>query len=103
MTISAEQKFHDYPFVKYQVLDIEADIIAQGFQPHSFDLILVSDALHATHDLRQTLKNVKQLLASGGLLVLLELTADDYWQDLVFGLLNDWWLFTDVQLRRSHP
>ncbi|QLE41164.1 SDR family NAD(P)-dependent oxidoreductase [Nostoc sp. C052] len=103
LTISAEQKFYDYPFVKYQVLDIEADVIAQGFQPHSFDLILVSDALHATRDLHQTLENVKQLLASGGLLVLLELTATNRFADLVFGLLNSWWLFTDVQLRRSHP
>ncbi|MHC5767581.1 MAG: SDR family NAD(P)-dependent oxidoreductase [Nostoc sp.] len=102
-TISAEQKFRDYSFVEYQILDIEADVIAQGFQPHSFDLILASDALHATSDLRQTLENVKQLLASGGLLVLLELTAGDYWQDLVFGLLKGWWSFTDVQLRRSHP
>ncbi|MBW4567204.1 MAG: SDR family NAD(P)-dependent oxidoreductase [Tolypothrix carrinoi HA7290-LM1] len=102
-TVSAEQKFRDYPFVEYQILDIEADIVAQGFQPHSFDLILASDVLHATRDLRQTLENVKQLLASSGLLVLLELTATDRFADLVFGLLNGWWLFTDVQLRRSHP
>ncbi|HYX18244.1 MAG TPA: SDR family NAD(P)-dependent oxidoreductase [Nostoc sp.] len=102
-TSAAEQKFHDYPFVEYQILDIEADIVAQGFQPHSFDLILASDALHATRDLRQTLENVKQLLASGGLLVLLEVTIRDRLLDLVFGLLKGWWLFTDVQLRQSHP
>ncbi|MBP5976712.1 SDR family NAD(P)-dependent oxidoreductase [Brasilonema sp. CT11] len=102
-TSAAEQKFRDYPFVEYQILDIEADIIGQGFQPHSFDLILASDALHATRDLRQTLENVKQLLTSGGLLVLLELTAPDHFPDLVFGLLKGWWLFTDVQQRRKHP
>ncbi|MBW4632371.1 MAG: thioester reductase domain-containing protein [Iphinoe sp. HA4291-MV1] len=98
-TISAEQKFRDYPFVEYQILDIEADIIAQGFQPHSFDLILASDALHATRDLRQTLENVKLLLASQGMLVLLELTNDLRLSDLTFGLLKGWWLFTDVELR----
>ncbi|MBX9255496.1 SDR family NAD(P)-dependent oxidoreductase [Desmonostoc muscorum CCALA 125] len=103
LTISAEQKFHDYPFVEYQTLDIEGDVIGQGFQPHSFDLILASDVLHTTSNLRQTLENVKQLLASGGLLVLLEPTADNYWQDLVFGLLKDRWSFTDVQQGRSHP
>ncbi|MBN3925716.1 type I polyketide synthase [Nostoc sp. NMS4] len=102
-TVQAQQKFQEYPFVEYQLLDIEKDPIAQGFLPYSFDLILASDALHATTDLRQTLENVKQLLASQGLLVLLELTKPPRWHDLVFGLLKGWWLFSDLELRPSHP
>jgi len=102
-TASSEQKFSDYPFIYYQILDIEKDPIAQGFSAHSFDLILASDAIHATRDLRQTLANVKQLLASSGLLVLLELTKAPRWIDLVFGLLKGWWLFRDFDLRQSNP
>jgi len=104
-TSHAEQKFRDYPFVQYQILDIEKDPIAQGFEAHSFDLILASDALHATRDLRQTLEHVKQLLASEGLLVLLELGLTNLprWFDIVFGLLKGWWLFVDRDLRPSHP
>ncbi|MCC5623981.1 type I polyketide synthase, partial [Nostoc sp. CHAB 5715] len=68
---SAAQKFRDYPFVEYKLLDIETDPIAQGFDAHSFDLILASDVLHATRNLKQTLENVKQILASEGLLVVL--------------------------------
>ncbi|MCC5600905.1 type I polyketide synthase [Nostoc favosum] len=101
--ISAKQKFRDYSFVEYRTLDIEADIIAQGFEPHSFDLILASDVLHATANLHSSLENVKQLLNSRGLLVLLELTNPPRWAELVSGLLKGWWLFTDVELRRSHP
>lgn len=100
---AAEQKFRNYPFVEYKVLDIETDPISQGFDAHSFDLILASDVLHATGDLRHCLQNVKQLLASEGLLVLLELTNAPYWVDLVFGLLKGWWLFTDLDIRPSHP
>jgi acyl transferase domain-containing protein/ubiquinone/menaquinone biosynthesis C-methylase UbiE len=102
-TAAAEQKFSDYPFISYQILDIEKDPIAQGFSAHSFDLILASDAIHATRDLRTTLTNVKQLLASSGLLVLLELTKAPRWSDLVFGLLKGWWLFSDLDLRQSNP
>jgi acyl transferase domain-containing protein/aryl carrier-like protein len=104
-TSHAEQKFCDYSFIQYQLLDIEKEPIAQGFEAHSFDLILASDALQATRDLRQTLENVKQLLASEGLLVLLELGLTNLprWFDLVFGLLKGWWLFTDRDLRPSHP
>ncbi|MEH2004545.1 SDR family NAD(P)-dependent oxidoreductase [Nostoc sp.] len=102
-TASAKQKFHDYPFISYQLLDIEKDPVAQGFSAHSFDLILASEALYATTDLRKTLSNVKQLLTSEGLLVLLELTKPSRWNDLVFGLLKGWWLFSDLELRPSHP
>ncbi len=100
---SAEQKFQDYPFVRYQRLDIETTPVDQGFDPHSFDLILASDVFHATRDLRQTLENVKQVLASSGLLVILELTNAPRWFDLVFGMLKGWWLFADAPLRTSHP
>ncbi len=70
----AQQKFAQYPFVQCRMLDIERDPLEQGFDAHSFDLIVASDVLHATKDLRQTLDRVKQLLGSGGTLVLLEMT-----------------------------
>lgn len=101
--ISAEQKFCDYPFVKYEALNIENNPISQGFDPHSFDLILASDVVHATRDLHQSLANIKQLITSNGLLVLLELTNAPTWFDLVFGMLKGWWAFADKDLRPSHP
>ena len=66
----ASQKFAQYPFVQFRTLDIERDPLEQGFDAHSFDLIVASDVLHATEDLRKTLDRVKQLLGSGGTLVL---------------------------------
>jgi acyl transferase domain-containing protein/NADPH:quinone reductase-like Zn-dependent oxidoreductase/acyl carrier protein/ubiquinone/menaquinone biosynthesis C-methylase UbiE len=103
LTSHAEQKFRDFPFVQYKQLDIETDPAAQGYEPHSFDIILASDVLHATKDLSETLAHVKQLLASKGLLVLLELTNTPRWVVLVFGLLKGWWRFTDTRLRPSDP
>jgi acyl transferase domain-containing protein/NADP-dependent 3-hydroxy acid dehydrogenase YdfG/phospholipid N-methyltransferase/aryl carrier-like protein len=100
---SAKEKFSDYPFIEYRVLDIETDPVSQGFDAHSFDLILASNVLHATRDLRQTLENVKQLLASNGLLVLMELTNAPRWLDLTFGMLKGWWLFSDIDLRQANP
>lgn len=103
LTSQAEQKFRDYSFVQYKLLDIETDPVAQGYDAHTFDIILASDVLHATRDLRETLNNVKQLLASEGLLVLLELTNTPRWVVFVFGLLKGWWLFTDTELRGKDP
>ena len=73
-TAHAQHKFAQYPFVQFRTLDIERDPLEQGFDAHSFDLIIASDVLHATKDLRKTLDHVKQLLGSGGTLVLVELT-----------------------------
>jgi len=97
-----EAKFRDYRFVEYRTLNIERDPLEQGFEPHSFDLVLASDVLHATPDLRAVLGSVKHVLASDGMLVLIEATRRTRWFDLVFGMLPGWWLFSDSDLRPSH-
>ena len=97
------QKFGQYPFVRYHTLDIERDPEAQGFASHLFDIVLAANVLHATTDLRQTMRHVKQLLAPGGMLVLLEGTAPERAVDLTFGLMEGWWKFSDRDLRPDHP
>ncbi|GAA6617367.1 SDR family NAD(P)-dependent oxidoreductase [Scytonema sp. NUACC26] len=99
----AREKFRDYPFVEYRVLDIEKPPETQGFDLHQYDLILAANVLHATSDLRQTLQHVQQLLTPGGMLVLLEGTARRCWIDLIFGLLEGWWKFSDRDLRPDYP
>ena len=59
--------------------------------------------LHATSDLKRTLENVRQLLAPQGMLLLLEGNRPQRWVNLVFGLTEGWWKFTDRQLRPSYP
>jgi acyl transferase domain-containing protein/NADPH:quinone reductase-like Zn-dependent oxidoreductase/SAM-dependent methyltransferase/aryl carrier-like protein len=99
----AEQKFRDYPFVQFRALDIETDPLQQGYEPHTFDLILASDVLHATGDLRETLRNILTLLSSEGLLLFLEVEKAPSWVDLVFGLTEGWWRFRDYDLRPDYP
>lgn len=99
----AEEKFRDYPFVRYGVLNIEQDPAAQGFESHHYDFVVATNVFHATRDLADTLRNARQLLAPGGMLVFLEVTAPVRWIDLVFGLTQGWWRFTDTDLRPSYP
>ena len=98
----AQERFGDYPFVRYELLDIERSPAFQGFQ-HPFDLVIVANVLHATADLRQTLTHVRELLAPGGELILLEGTHPLTWLDLIFGLTEGWWKFTDHDLRPDYP
>jgi acyl transferase domain-containing protein/phospholipid N-methyltransferase/acyl carrier protein len=97
------QRFGGYPFIEYQVLDIEKDPESQGFAPYSFDVVIASNVLHATKDMRVTLANAKRLLAPDGLLIVMEFTRASRVLDLIFGLLKDWWRFEDSALRGQHP
>ncbi|HIK04816.1 MAG TPA: SDR family NAD(P)-dependent oxidoreductase [Trichormus sp. M33_DOE_039] len=102
-TTQAQKKFRDYPFVRYQVLDIEQELKPQGFESHQYDLVVAANVLHATQDLGQTLQNIRQLLAPQGLLILLEGTIPQAWLDLTFGLTEGWWRFNDIDLRPHYP
>ena len=99
----AQEKFQNYDFVEYRVLDIEQAPEAQGFDLHQYDLILGANVIHATEDLKVSLQNIQKLLTSGGMLVLLEGTDRRRWVDLIFGLLEGWWRFSDQDLRPDYP
>ncbi len=86
-------------FVEYKVLDLERSIEEQGFVPGGHDLVLATNVVHATGDLRASLRKAKGLLRPHGWLVLNELTEVWDHTTVVGGLLDGWWLFDDEQLR----
>jgi 1-acyl-sn-glycerol-3-phosphate acyltransferase len=98
----ARERFADQPSMTYQRLDVEAPIEAQGFEGGEFDIVIASNVLHATTDLRRTLANVHRLLAPGGMLVALEITRRPDWVEVVFGLTDGWWMFGDFDIRPDH-
>lgn len=102
-TAKAKEKFKAYPFMQYRLLDVEQSSESQSFQPQQYDIILASNVLHATRDMQHTLRHVRQLLSPGGMLLLIEGIGRRRWIDLIFGLLEGWWRFSDHQLRPSHP
>ena len=73
------EQFAAYSGVEYRVLDIERDPALQGIEPASFDLVIAANVLHATQDLRTSLKHIQSLLAPGGKLVILESTRPVRW------------------------
>lgn len=101
-TSKAREKFSDYPWVCYELLDIEQAPATQGFAAHQYDIIVAANVLHATQDLRQTMTHVRQLLAPNGMAVLLEVNAPVRLFDLIFGLVEGWWRFTDIDVRPSY-
>ena len=87
----------------FRTLDIEQPPADQGFAPGQADVVVASNIVHATGDLRQTLAHIRWLLAPGGVLVMLETVTSRFWQTLTFGLTSGWWRFRDADLRTTGP
>jgi acyl transferase domain-containing protein/acyl carrier protein len=98
----AVERFADRTFVQVQSLDIECDPLTQDFEPHSFDVVLAFDVLHTAMDLRRAVESIKKLLAPQGLLILAEIHSELLALP-TFGILKDWWQFTDQDLRSDTP
>ncbi|KAJ5998815.1 Type I Polyketide synthases (Type I PKS) [Penicillium sp. IBT 35674x] len=91
---AARKKFgKQYPFMKFRTHDIEKvpadDLI--GTQ----HIILASNAVHATHSLSVSAKNIRKALRPDGFLMMIEMTGTLYWVDIIFGLFEGWWYFDD--------
>lgn len=83
----ARQKFGDYPFVTYDVLDIEKPPVEQGYPTQAFDVVIAVNVLHAVREIHRSLAHVRSLLAPGGLLLIGEITQATPDFAVTYGLL----------------
>ncbi|MCU7925176.1 MAG: SDR family NAD(P)-dependent oxidoreductase [Candidatus Thiodiazotropha sp. (ex Dulcina madagascariensis)] len=98
--LHAEKTYgRDNPFLCYRIFDVESPAWAQGIDAGSYDLVLATNVLHATRNIRQTLRNVKTVLQRNGLILVNELISNTLFAHLTFGLLEGWWLYEDHALR----
>ncbi|KAK8077077.1 hypothetical protein PG996_003247 [Apiospora saccharicola] len=89
-----------YPFMKFAVHDIEKPPADEHRGQH---IVLASNAVHATHSLVESARHIRQALRPDGFLMLLEMTEVVPFVDLVFGLLEGWWLFDDGRAHAVVP
>ncbi|MFM2061280.1 MAG: polyketide synthase PksN [Cyanobacteriota bacterium] len=88
-----------YPYIKTQIFDVEKPLAEQGIQPNHYDLLIAANVLHATKNIRNTLRNAKASLRKHGLIFLNEISTKTLFSHLTFGLLEGWWLYEDAALR----
>jgi NAD(P)-dependent dehydrogenase (short-subunit alcohol dehydrogenase family)/SAM-dependent methyltransferase len=75
----------------------------QNVDTADFDVVIGLDIVHATPDVSHTVRNLASLLAPEGLLLLLESVNPPRFFDLLFGLADGWWSYTDTALRPRSP
>lgn len=96
----AENKYGpDNPYLTYKRFNVEKPASEQHIDAGSYDVVIAANVLHATKNIRQTLRNAKAVLKKNGLLLLNEISDHNIYSHLTFGLLEGWWLYEDPDLR----
>ncbi|THD00081.1 hypothetical protein EYZ11_000406 [Aspergillus tanneri] len=91
----AKTKFEAWDhLMTYQTLDISSDPTGQGYEPHSYDLVVACNVLHATPEINKTVEHVRMLLKPGGKMILIEETTPKA-RHFPFVALPGWWLSKD--------
>lgn len=97
----AEERFQPAsPFLKCQLFDVNTPPLEQGIALDSYDIVIGTNVLHATQNIRESLDNIQPILLDKGLLILNEVSHDGgIYAHLTFGLLDGWWAFDDAPVR----
>ena len=93
LVAAARRRFSEYPFVRFRTHDISKAPPSELL--HSQDIVISTNGVHATPDLCESTRHIREVLRPGGFLLLLEVSTNLPWFDLVFGMLEGWWLFDD--------
>lgn len=96
----AQENYTDLaPYMRTQLLNVNALPTSQNYEPNYFDIVLAANVLHATPNIQRCAQHIKILLKPQGLLLLYEIIDLKLFAHLTFGLLEGWWLAEDLELR----
>ena len=82
-----------------KIFDVSNPLAAQSIEKQHYDFVIATNVLHATPNIRETLRNSKAALKSQGIILLNEISQWSLFSHLTFGLLEGWWLHEDTSLR----
>ena len=96
----AEQAYGpDAPYLSTRIFNLEKPFLGQGLAAGSYDIVVAANVVHATRNIRHSLRHLKTALRTNGVLLLNEINGKNLFVHLTFGLLEGWWLYEDEALR----
>lgn len=97
--INRARRTFDQPCFEASIYNVEQPPQWLG----AFDIVLATNVIHATRDIRESLRNIRRALRPGGVIVLNEVTALQHYATLTFGLTKGWWLNTGPERIEGSP
>jgi SAM-dependent methyltransferase len=98
--LHAEKEFQPRcPVLTTSLFDVSRPLESQSIAGNHYDFAIAANVLHATANVRETVRNAKGLLRDQGVLLLNEIGTWSLFTHLTFGLLQGWWLYADEDVR----
>ncbi len=88
-----------FPALTTSIFDASKSLAGQSVAKDRYDFVIAANVLHATPNIRETIRNTKSTLKNQGILLLNEISSWSLFTHLTFGLLEGWWLYEDAALR----
>lgn len=85
-----EERFSRFGGMTFGTFDMEKSGESQDYL-QDWDMVVASNVIHATSDIKSTLINIRSMLKPGGKMILLELTQSQLSAGLVLGTFSDFW------------
>ncbi|MCZ8519622.1 MULTISPECIES: SDR family NAD(P)-dependent oxidoreductase [Paenibacillus] len=89
----------DNPYLTYKLYNVEEPSTGSQGPSGEFDIAVATNVLHATRNIRHTMRHAKRLLKPAGMMLINELSDNRLLTHLTFGLLEGWWLSEDEGVR----
>lgn len=89
----ARQRFSEHQHrMNFICLDVNQELITQGLQSASYDVVFAAGALLGAKEINAVLQNLRRVLTPGGHLVLHDINAADRFEiGFGLGVTADWW------------
>ncbi len=88
--------------MSYSIVDVTNGLLEQGIESASFDVVVAVNVIHATPDVADVFENLFEALAPGGVVCAIEHVGAYRWDQMIWGLTPQWWLFED-SIRKDSP
>lgn len=93
LVAAARKKFAGRSYMQFRTIDIEKEPADEFIG--RYHAVISTNCIHATKNLEVSTKHIRKVLRPDGFVSMVEFTRNMFWFDLVFGLLDGWWLFND--------
>lgn len=74
----ARQRYAQYPWVGYDLFDLNQPYWEQGLKANDWDVIVCANVLHNARNAPQVLERLREMMVPGGLLLVIEATREIY-------------------------
>lgn len=98
---NAKSTFAKYPWMDFQTFNME-NAVSKSLKGR-YDIVIGTNCVHATTNKAHSTRHLRELLRDEGFIVLSEVTQIIDWYDIVFGLLDGWWLANDADYPLQPP